>query len=115
MNRLYPNFGVGLPEAIPAVGDWDGTGVTRIGVYWNGSWYLDKSGDGAWSGTPNDITYPNFGVGLSGSIPVVGDWDGIGVTRIGEHSILTSSQKVQKPHNSLKRRRKGLLFVHSKW
>ena len=70
-DRVYPNFGKGLTGAIPVVGDWDGTGVTRIGIYWNGLWYLDKSGDGAWNGTLTDIYYANFGVGLTGAWPVV--------------------------------------------
>ena len=83
IDRVYTNFGVGLTGAIPVVGDWDGTGVTRIGVYWNGVWYLDMNNNGQWDGPIIDRVYTNFGVGLTGAIPVVGDWDGTGVTRIG--------------------------------
>jgi hypothetical protein len=77
----YPNFGVGLPNVMPVVGDWDGTGVTRIGVFTNGTWYVDMNGSGVWG--PGDVMMAYFGVGLPNAIPVVGDWDGTGVTRIG--------------------------------
>jgi hypothetical protein len=71
VDTVIPNFGAGLAGAMPVVGDWDGTGVTRIGVFWNGQWFLDKAGDGIWHGTPTDIYYPNFGVGLPGAWPVI--------------------------------------------
>jgi hypothetical protein len=74
VDRVYSNFGQGLAGAIPVVGDWDGSGVTRIGVYWNGSWYLDMNGNGAWDGSSIDRVYPNFGQGLAGAWPVVGVW-----------------------------------------
>ena len=80
-DMTYPNFGVGLPNVMPVVGDWDGTGVTRIGVFTNGTWYVDMNGSGVWG--PGDVMMAYFGVGLPNAIPVVGDWDGTGVTRIG--------------------------------
>jgi len=81
----YPDFGVGLTGAIPVVGNWAGSSGTgdKIGVFWNGKWYLDKSGNGAWDGISTDSHYPDFGVGLTGAIPVVGDWTGSGSPRIG--------------------------------
>jgi hypothetical protein len=27
---------------IPVTGDWNGNGVTKIGIFRNGLWYLDK-------------------------------------------------------------------------
>ena len=72
--------------SMPVVGDWDGTGVTRIGVFTNGTWYLDMNGNGAWDGPASDVTYANFGVGLPNVMPVTGDWDGSanpGKTKIG--------------------------------
>jgi glucose/arabinose dehydrogenase len=86
IDRTFPNFGVGLPNAIPVVGDWDGSGITKIGVYSNGTWYFDMNGNGAWDGPVIDRTFPNFGVGLPNAIPVVGDWDGSGITKIGVYS-----------------------------
>ena len=78
-------FGVGLPNAIPVVGDWNGDGVTEIGIYSSGNWYLDKNRNWQWDGTPTD-TYGVFGVGLPNVIPVTGDWTGDGTTKIGVYS-----------------------------
>jgi hypothetical protein len=85
-DKLYPTFGNGLPNAIPVAGDWDGTGVIRIGVFSNGSWYLDMNGNGVWDGGVADKVIPNFGVGLPNAIPVTGDWNGSGTTKIGVFS-----------------------------
>jgi hypothetical protein len=88
-DKTYPNFGVGLPNAIPVVGDWDGTGVMRIGVFSNGTWYFDMNNNGIWDGPVTDRTYPNFGVGLPNVMPVVGDWPGSanpGTPKIGVFS-----------------------------
>ena len=75
-------FGGGLTGAVPVTGDWTGTGATKIGVYWNGIWYVDLNGNGAWDGTPTDGFY-YFGGGLTGAVPVTGDWTGTGTTKIG--------------------------------
>jgi hypothetical protein len=65
-------------------GDWDGTGIVRQGVFRNGNWYLDYNGDGQWSGcgttTDTDRCYT---FGMAGDIPVIGDWSGNGVSKIG--------------------------------
>ena len=78
-------FGVGLPNAIPVTGDWNGDGVTEIGIYANGNWYLDMNRNWQWDGTPTD-TFGIFGVGLPNAIPVTGDWNGSGTTKIGVYS-----------------------------
>jgi hypothetical protein len=75
-------FGIGLTGAIPVVGDWNGDGTTKIGVFMEGIWYLDMNGNGQWDGEPTDKVGV-FGVGLTGAIPVVGDWTGDGTTKIG--------------------------------
>ena len=51
-------------------------------MYAEGVWYLDLNGNGAWDGTPTDALY-YFGGGLSGAVPVTGDWTGTGSTKIG--------------------------------
>jgi len=56
--------------------------VTLVGVYDNGVWYLDLNGNGAWDGTPTDGLY-YFGGGLTGAVPVTGDWTGTGAMKIG--------------------------------
>ncbi len=76
------SFGTGLTNALPVVGDWTGTGTTKIGVYDNGVWYLDLNGNGAWDGTPTDAMNI-FGIGLVNALPVAGDWDGTGKSKIG--------------------------------
>jgi hypothetical protein len=70
VDTLIPNFGVGVPNAIPVTGDWDGSGITKVGIFSNGTWYLDKSGNGAWDGGSVDTLIPNFGVGVPNVIPV---------------------------------------------
>ena len=77
----FPSFG-GYPEDIPVVGDWSGSGTTKIGIYRNGAWYLDRNGNGVWDDCAEDICHPSFG-GRSQDIPVAGDWAGNGVFAIG--------------------------------
>src|SRR3990172_2514534 len=78
-------FGVGVTGAIPVAGDWNGTGYTKVGIYEDGTWYLDINGSGAWEGEPVDkICY--LGGGLTNAVPVTGDWDGLGITKIGVYA-----------------------------
>ena len=63
----------------PVMGDWNGSGTTKVGLYSNGLWYLDYNGDGIF--TPGIDKVYNFGT--SASTPVVGDWNGDGRTKIG--------------------------------
>ncbi len=73
----------GVTGDIPVTGDWNGNGTTKIGVFRNGTWFLNVSGTGAWNPAPGgtDVTYPSFG--RAGDIPVTGDWNGDGKTKIG--------------------------------
>jgi hypothetical protein len=64
----------------PVVGDWDSTGWTRIGLYCDGTWYLDMNGDNLFTAA-SDRTVTNFG--FAGTQPVVGDWDNSGKVRLG--------------------------------
>jgi len=66
-------FGAGLAGAVPVTGDWTGTGRTMIGIYADGTWYLDMNGNYAWDGIPVD-TLLSFGGGLAGATPVSGTW-----------------------------------------
>ena len=75
-------FGAGLPGAIYVTGDWNGSGTQKMGVYYQGFWYLDFKGDGTWDGGVVDKQY-NFGWSDPNVIPVVGDWNGDGRTKIG--------------------------------
>jgi hypothetical protein len=75
-------FGAGLPGAIEVTGDWNGSGTQKMGVYYQGFWFLDLKGDGTWDGGVVDKQY-NFGWSDPNVIPVVGDWNGDGRTKIG--------------------------------
>jgi hypothetical protein len=67
----------GLPGDVPLVGDWNGDGRDKPGIFRAGKWLLRNSLS---SGDPdNEFT---FG-GSSGEVPVVGDWDGDGITTVG--------------------------------
>ena len=73
----------GIPGDIPITGDWNGSGTTKVGVYRssNGLFILDYDGDGQF--TAADKVY-SLGVGTQpGDIPVVGDWNGDGTSKIG--------------------------------
>jgi uncharacterized repeat protein (TIGR01451 family) len=73
----------GIPGDIPITGDWSGSGTTKVGVYRssNGLFLLDYDGDGQF--TAADKAY-SLGVGTQpGDIPVVGDWNGDGRTKVG--------------------------------
>jgi hypothetical protein len=77
------NLGVGMdPSDIPVVGDWNGTGTSKVGIFRAGFlWLLDYNGDQTYSGPPTDRAY--FFGGVSGDLPVTGDWTGSGTSKIG--------------------------------
>ncbi len=78
-------FRYGAPGWIPVVGDWDGDGKTTIGVFDPigqfgqppATWYLKNDNH---QGQPS---VRPFAFGAAGWKPVVGDWDGDGVTTVG--------------------------------
>ena len=73
-------YSFGQTGDYPIVGDWNGDGRSKVGVYRNGMWYLDFNGNGQWDPSDDfgDLSfffgqqYPNYGD--PGTIPVVGDW-----------------------------------------
>ncbi len=73
----------GIPGDIPITGDWNGDGRTKIGIYRssNGLWILDTNGNGVIDA--GDAVF-NLHIGTSpGDIPVVGDWNGDGRSKVG--------------------------------
>jgi hypothetical protein len=52
---------------------WD-----KVGIFRQGGWALDKTGDNVWNA--GDVA---FSLGISTDIPIVGDWTGTGVYRVG--------------------------------
>jgi serine-aspartate repeat-containing protein C/D/E len=71
-------FHYGTPGDIPVTGDWHGTGVHTIGLFYKGRWLLDSNGDGKWTETDHDFQY-----GADGDQPVVGDFNGDGIDELG--------------------------------
>jgi PKD repeat protein len=74
------NFGI--TGDIPITGDWNTDGTTDIGVFRPSThlFYLDYNGNGVWNGAVTDRSY-NFGI--TGDIPISGDWNTDGTTDIG--------------------------------
>ena len=73
----------GIPGDIPITGDWNGDGHTKIGIYRpsNGLFILDTNGNGVID--TGDSVF-NLHIGKSpGDIPVTGDWNGDGRTKVG--------------------------------
>ena len=68
----------GQPGDIPVVGDWTGDGISKIGVYRNGAFYLDTNNNHKLD--PEDKV---IHLGHAGDRPVVGDWEGNGVDEVG--------------------------------
>jgi len=63
----------------PIVGAWNGNGITKIGVYKDGDWYLDYNGNGIWDGGDKECDIPQ----QQFTTPFVGDWNGDGKTKVG--------------------------------
>jgi hypothetical protein len=75
-------FYFGTSADVPVTGDWDGDGITDIGVFRpsTGRWYLDLSGDQQWSGCGADGC---FYYGTTADTAVAGDWNNDGFSEIG--------------------------------
>jgi hypothetical protein len=76
--------GLGNSSAdLPVVGDWNNSGVEKIGFFRSttGQWFLDLNGNGIWDGSGTDKLIASFG--MSGDVPVAGDWAGTGGSQIG--------------------------------
>jgi len=78
-DRQY-NFGIS--GDIPVSGDWNNDGISEIGVFRPSThlFYLDYNGNGVWNGGVTDRQY-NFGI--TGDMPISGDWNDDGISEIG--------------------------------
>lgn len=72
IDRLLASFGQSGDR--PVAGDWDATGVVRIGIFRpsTGEWFLDKNGNGQFDDCSVDACLGPFG--QSGDRPIVGNW-----------------------------------------
>jgi hypothetical protein len=66
----------------PVVGDWNGSGTTKVGTFGpkTGLWLLDYNGNFSWDGPSVDKYFP---WGSGGDTPIVGDWNGSGTAKVG--------------------------------
>ncbi|TVS18522.1 MAG: hypothetical protein EA424_10735 [Planctomycetaceae bacterium] len=71
-------FRYGGGSHVPVSGDFTGDGITNIGVFKDGRWWLDTDGNGRWSEGDLEFIY-----GQAGDIPVVGDFNGDGLANVG--------------------------------
>ena len=64
---------IGMNGDVALVGDWDGTGSDKVGVFRpsDGTFYLDKNGNGVWEGCGVDACTP---IGLASDTPLIGEW-----------------------------------------
>ena len=70
----------GLPNDVPVLGDWNGNGTTKIGIFrpTSGIWSLDSNGNYIW-----EVSDKSSSWGLANDQPVIGDWNGDGKDDIG--------------------------------
>lgn len=71
------------PECNVSLKAFSGLGFAyfeKIGVFRNGSWYLDGNGNGVWDNSSVDL---NYTFGLATDVPITGDWNGDGRKKIG--------------------------------
>jgi len=68
----------GFKNAIPVVGDFNGSGTAELGFFVDGQWFIDVNGDGRWDA--GDLWAR---LGTRDDQPVVGDWNGDGKDDIG--------------------------------
>jgi len=68
---------------LPVTGDWDGNGTTQVGFFRpaTGDWFLDSNGNRTWDGCSKDRCLSSFGT--EADLPVSGDWNGTGTSKIG--------------------------------
>ena len=78
-------WSLGNSGEIAVIGDWNGDGNDKIGIYSGGYWVLDYNGNNAWDGSSVDRdVYWSID---SHDIPVVGNWNGqLNSTKIGVYS-----------------------------
>lgn len=98
-------FRYGQPGDHPVVGDWNGDGISSIGVFREGQWLLDIDGNGRWSQHDRRIDF-----GQPGDTPIVGDFNGDGIDDLavlrdgivymdsnGDHELDTTDARIKAP------------------
>jgi protocatechuate 3,4-dioxygenase beta subunit len=81
-NSLHSLSDFGLDNAVPLTGDFNGDGSSELALFFEGEWFIDINGNGAWDDA--DLWAK---LGTKGDLPVVGDWDGDGKDDIGIYGL----------------------------
>ena len=78
-----PSFSIYMNGDVPVAGDWSGSGITHLGLFRpnTGEWFLNRNGNRSWNNCKKDTCLTNFG--KAGDLPVIGDWNGTGISKIG--------------------------------
>ncbi|MFT7644275.1 MAG: serine-aspartate repeat-containing protein C/D/E, partial [Pirellulaceae bacterium] len=76
--QAQQKFIFGIPGAIPITGDFNGDGVSEMGLYYKGEWFVDLNRNGRWD--EEDLWAE---LGDEHDLPITGDWDGDGKDDIG--------------------------------
>jgi hypothetical protein len=81
VDACYAKFGA--PGVFGLAGDWDGDGNSEIATFepQTGFWFVDYNDSGVRNSCAVDKCYSGFGE--IDDLPVAGDWDGDGRTKIG--------------------------------
>jgi serine-aspartate repeat-containing protein C/D/E len=101
----------GRRGSVPITGDFNGDGITDVGVFYHGQWFIDLNGNGIWD---DDDLWASLG--KKGDMPVTGDWDGDGKTDIGifgtawagDPRAAAAEPGLPDPHNAPKGARKNI-------
>ncbi|WP_417746822.1 matrixin family metalloprotease [Rosistilla oblonga] len=99
----FTNFGISsiASTATPVTGDWNGDGDDDLGLFKDGRFYLDTSGNFKWDQVSGGDTFRNFGIPTIAATakPITGNWDGdsdddLGLFNDGRFYLDTNSNGV---------------------
>jgi uncharacterized delta-60 repeat protein len=86
----FRDFGIPALRAVakPVIGDFDGDGTDDLGLYYDGRFYLDTTGNGTWDKAAGGDTFRDFGISAirATAEPVIGDFNGDGTDDLGLHN-----------------------------
>ena len=85
-----PEFSIFEAGDVPVSGDWTGRGISQLGLFRpsTGEWFLDRRKNRGWNSCKKDVCISSFG--KSGDLPLTGDWDGTGISKVGVFRPSTS-------------------------
>ena len=91
----------GASTHLPVVGDWTGSGTTKIGTFnpATGMWQLDRNSNGTFDGCAVDGCAGPFG--KAGDLPVAADWNGTGTAKIGTFDPATGMWQLDVNGNGI--------------